>query len=113
LIKGRWHYAAAKLLLRSFAFERLGCNRVRLKTEARNVYSPAAIARLGAVREEGLRAHMVTRAHTVMPDGGVRDTVMLASMAAEWPAVRARLGNFYGDEPSAKRTHRAGMFVIH
>ncbi len=75
----------AKLLLLRYAFEELGCNRVQLKTDARNERSQAAIARLGAVREGVLRAHMV------MPDGWVRDTVMFSVIAAEWPAVRARL----------------------
>jgi RimJ/RimL family protein N-acetyltransferase len=75
----------AKLLLLRHAFEELGCNRVQLKTDGRNERSQAAIARLGAVREGVLRAHMV------MPDGWLRDTVMFSIVAAEWPAVRARL----------------------
>jgi RimJ/RimL family protein N-acetyltransferase len=75
----------AKLLLLRHAFETLGCNRVQLKTDARNERSQAAIARLGAVREGVLRAHMV------MPDGWLRDTVMFSILAPEWPAVRARL----------------------
>lgn len=78
----------AKLLLLRYAFEGLGCNRVQLKTDARNERSQAAIARLGAVREGVLRAHMV------MPDGWVRDSVMFSIVAAEWPAVRARLEGF-------------------
>ena len=45
----------------------------------------AAIARLGAVREGALRAHMV------LPDGWVRDTVMFSIIAAEWPAVKEGL----------------------
>ena len=75
----------AKLLLLRHAFEELGCNRVQLKTDGRNERSQAAIARLGAVREGVLRAHMV------MPDGWLRDTVMFSILAPEWPAVRARL----------------------
>ena len=55
---------------------------------------------------------MVMRARRVMPDCGVRDTVMLASMAAEWPAVRARLGNFCGDEPIGE-AHPPGRNVCH
>ena len=47
--------------------------------------SQAAIARLGAVHEGVLRAHMV------LPDGFVRDTVMFSITATEWPEVRARL----------------------
>ncbi len=74
-----------KLLLLGHAFETLGLNRVQLKTDARNERSQAAIARLGAVREGVLRAHMV------MPDGWVRDSVMFSVVAREWPAVKAGL----------------------
>ena len=75
----------AKFLLLRHAFETLGCGRVQLKTDARNVRSQAAIARLGAVREGVLRSHMV------MPDGFVRDSVMFSIVAAEWPAVKEAL----------------------
>ena len=74
-----------KFLLLGHAFETLGMNRVQLKTDARNERSQAAIARLGAVREGVLRAHMV------MPDGWVRDSVMFSIVASEWPAVKAGL----------------------
>jgi RimJ/RimL family protein N-acetyltransferase len=74
-----------KLLLLRHAFEQLGAGRVQLKTDARNVRSQAAIERLGAQREGVLRAHMV------LWDGFVRDTVMYSIIAAEWPAVQARL----------------------
>jgi RimJ/RimL family protein N-acetyltransferase len=89
--KAAWRTAVnteAKLLLLRHAFEVLGCNRVQLKTDGRNERSQAAIARLGAVREGVLRAHMV------MPDGWLRDTVMFSILAPEWPAVRARLESF-------------------
>lgn len=75
----------AKLLLLAHAFDALGCRRVELKTDALNLRSRAAIARLGAVEEGVLRQHMVTDA------GRVRDTVYFSVLAAEWPAVRARL----------------------
>ena len=74
-----------KFLLLRHAFETLGCNRVQLKTDGRNLRSQAAIARLGAVREGVLRSHML------MPDGWVRDSVMFSIVAAEWPPVKARL----------------------
>lgn len=77
--------AEAKLLMLTHAFEVLGCNRVQLKTDARNVRSQTAIERLGATREGVLRAHMI------MPDGHVRDSVMYSILASEWPAVRVRL----------------------
>lgn len=74
-----------KLLLLQHAFEVLGCGRVQLKTDARNLRSQTAIERLGAKREGVLRQHMV------MPDGFVRDTVMYSLIAEEWPAVKTRL----------------------
>lgn len=74
-----------KLLLLGHAFETLGCLRVQLKTDILNVRSQTAIARLGAVREGVLRAHMRRR------NGTQRDTVMYSIVAEEWPAVKARL----------------------
>jgi RimJ/RimL family protein N-acetyltransferase len=75
----------AKYLQLAHCFERLGCNRVELKTDERNEASRAAIARLGA-REEG-----TFRAHVVMPDGHLRNTVWFSIVAPEWPGVKARL----------------------
>lgn len=75
----------AKYLLLSYCFDTLGCVRVQLKTDARNVRSQKAIERLGAVHEGVLRAHMI------LPDGFIRDTVMYSITAQEWPAVRANL----------------------
>jgi RimJ/RimL family protein N-acetyltransferase len=74
-----------KRLLLAHAFEVLGCERVELVTDVLNTQSRAAILRLGAVEEGILRRHMV------MPDGRIRDSVMHSIIAAEWPAVRARL----------------------
>lgn len=75
----------AKLLQLGHCFEVLGCQRVELKTDIRNLRSRAAIARLGA-REEG-----VLRSHMRRADGSLRDTVMFSIIAAEWPEVRDRL----------------------
>lgn len=77
-----------KYLLLRHAFEALGCGRVQLKTDARNLRSQAAIERIGAKREGVLRRHLV------MPDGHVRDTVMYSILNDEWPAVKARLDNW-------------------
>jgi len=79
-----------KYLLLKHAFEALGCGRVQLKTDARNLRSQAAIERLGAVKEGVLRRHMI------LPDGHVRDTVMYSITAAEWPMVTKRLQAFLG-----------------
>lgn len=74
-----------KFLLLRHAFETLRANRVQLKTDARNLRSQAAIARLGA-KQEG-----VLRAQFVMVDGHLRDSVMYSVIAPEWPEVKARL----------------------
>jgi RimJ/RimL family protein N-acetyltransferase len=74
-----------KLLLIEHAFETLGALRVQLKTDARNVRSQRAIERIGAQREGVLRAHMI------LPDGFVRDSVMYSITSAEWPRVKAAL----------------------
>jgi RimJ/RimL family protein N-acetyltransferase len=91
-----WQRTAAntecKFLLLRHAFEELGALRVQLKTDARNVKSQRAIERIGGVREGVLRAHMV------MPDGFVRDTVMYSITAGEWPEVKKRLEDILGRE---------------
>jgi N-acetyltransferase len=74
-----------KLLLLSHAFDVLGFNRVQLVTDLRNTRSQAAIAKLGAVREGVMRSHMVTRG------GRIRDSVLFAIVAADWPQVKERL----------------------
>jgi len=74
----------SKLLFLTYCFETLGCVRVALKTDGRNVRSQEAIARLGAVREGVLRKHMNVR-------GYQRDTVYFSILENEWPAVKARL----------------------
>jgi RimJ/RimL family protein N-acetyltransferase len=84
-----WQRTAAntecKRLLLEHAFDALGALRVQLKTDARNSKSQRAIERIGGVREGVLRAHMV------MPDGFVRDTVMYSITSAEWPGVKRKL----------------------
>jgi N-acetyltransferase len=74
----------SKYLFLRYCFETLGCVRVALKTDGRNVRSQEAIARLGAVREGTLRRHMNIR-------GYQRDTVYFSILDDEWPAVKARL----------------------
>lgn len=76
--------SACKLLLMDWAFDH-GFGRVQLKTDIRNRRSQAAIAKLGATYEGVLRRYQ-RRA-----DGTVRDTVMYAVTAEEWPEVRERL----------------------
>jgi RimJ/RimL family protein N-acetyltransferase len=87
LARAYWRSPAnteSKLLFLTHCFERLGCVRVALKTDGRNLRSQEAIARLGAVREGVLRRHMQVR-------GYQRDTVYFSILSEEWPAVKARL----------------------
>jgi N-acetyltransferase len=75
----------AKLLMLGHAFERLGCNRVELKTDARNERSRGAMEALPAQFEGILRKHMI------VPGIGVRDSAYYSVIDEEWPAVRANL----------------------
>ena len=74
----------SKYLFLRHCFETLGCVRVALKTDGRNVRSQEAIARLGAAREGVLRRHMRVK-------GYQRDTVYYSILDDVWPAVKARL----------------------
>lgn len=76
---------SAKLLLMAHAFDTLDCNVVGWRTDILNLASQRAIERLGAHKDGVLRCHALRR------DGSIRDTVMYSLLAAEWPAVRARL----------------------
>jgi N-acetyltransferase len=86
----------AKYLLLQHAFENLGCVRVQLKTDARNLRSQRAIERLGATREG------ILRQDTITPDGYLRDSVYFSILDSEWPEVknhlRSRLEKYYQDE---------------
>ena len=75
----------AKLLMLGDAFERLGCRRVELKTDALNERSRAAMEALPAQFEGVHRRHMLVRG------GENRDSAWYSVIAEEWPAVRANL----------------------
>ncbi len=75
----------AKLLMLTHAFETWHVHRVSLMTDARNMRSRAAIARLGA------HADGVLRAQRPATDGGIRDGAAYSILEAEWPAVKAGL----------------------
>ncbi len=75
----------AKLLMLEHAFERLGCLRVELKTDARNERSRGAMAALPAQFEGVHRKQMLVR------DGQRRDSAWYSVIDDEWPAVRANL----------------------
>jgi RimJ/RimL family protein N-acetyltransferase len=75
---------AAKLLMLEHAFD-AGVRRVELITDARNLRSQAAIAKLGAQREGVLRRDRVTWT------GHVRDSVLFSILDIEWPDVKRGL----------------------
>ncbi|HEX4474901.1 MAG TPA: GNAT family protein [Polyangiaceae bacterium] len=75
----------AKVLQLGHCFDAAQAVRVEFKTDARNVRSRAALARIGATEEGTLRSHMICW------DGHRRDSVYFSVIDAEWPSVRARL----------------------
>lgn len=79
-----------KYLLLRHAFEVLGCIRVQLKTDSRNLRSQKAIERIGAAPEGTLRNHMI------LPDGTFRHSVYFSILDSEWPAVKVRLEGLMG-----------------
>ncbi|MDG6900756.1 MAG: GNAT family N-acetyltransferase [Nitrososphaerota archaeon] len=74
-----------KYLLLKHAFEDWGAVRVQLATDANNLHSQRAIAKLGA-KFEG-----ILRNHGIRPDGSVRDAKLYSIIDAEWPRVRSKL----------------------
>jgi RimJ/RimL family protein N-acetyltransferase len=76
---------ACKLLLFSFAFEKISCQVVGLRTDNFNFRSQRAIEALGAKKDGVIRHHAPRR------DGSIRDTVMYSVLRDEWPAVKKHL----------------------
>jgi RimJ/RimL family protein N-acetyltransferase len=88
LASAAWRTGAnveAKLLMLGHAFERVGCIRVELKTDARNERSRRAMEALPA-QFEGIH-----RQHYVLRDGTLRDSAWYSVIDREWPDVRANL----------------------
>jgi N-acetyltransferase len=81
---------ATKLALLTHAFEVLHATRVQLQTDARNIASQSAIARIGGVQEGTLRKHKT------YPNGFVRDTVVFSIIDDEWPVVQKQLERMLG-----------------
>jgi RimJ/RimL family protein N-acetyltransferase len=84
----------AKYLMLTHAFEKLGCVRVELKTDALNTASRNAIKRIGG-KEEG-----ILRKHTWMWSDRYRDTVYYGILDEEWPEVKAHLQMLLASRPS-------------
>ena len=74
-----------KLLLLWHCFEHCGLGRVKIRTDAINLRSQAAIAKLGATREG------VARRHIKRADGTWRDSVVYSVIIDDWPQVKAGL----------------------
>ena len=74
-----------KLLLFEYAFEKLSCKVVGLRTDNFNFRSQRAIEALGAKKDGVIRHHWPRR------DGTVRDSVMYSVLANEWPDVKRHL----------------------
>ena len=80
----------AKLLMLNHAFEVWKVLRVCFHTDARNQRSRAALERIGG------KCEGILRAHRMAADYIPRDSVRYSIVAAEWPAVKARLVQFVG-----------------
>jgi RimJ/RimL family protein N-acetyltransferase len=76
---------SCKFLLLGFGFEKLGLNRIELKTSTLNRKSQGAMFKIGAVIEGILRRHMITE------NGTVRDTVYFSFIREEWPGIRQNI----------------------
>jgi RimJ/RimL family protein N-acetyltransferase len=74
-----------KFLMLQYAFEKLNCIAIELRTDILNIVSRRAIERLGA-KEDG-----ILRNHKIMRNGRIRDTVCYSITQSEWPLVKERL----------------------
>jgi|SRR6266542_354774 len=77
--------AEVRLLSLTYAFARLGVNRVELITDPFNLSSRAAMKILGAVEEGVIRNHLIYK------DGRIRDSVVFSIIPSDWPGVQRRL----------------------
>ena len=75
----------AKLLMLQYAFEKLTCIAVEIRTDVLNTVSRQAIQRLG-FKQDGILRH-----HKIMRDGRIRDTVCYSIIKPEWKQVKENL----------------------
>lgn len=68
-----------------YAFEKLNCIAVEIRTDVLNDVSRKAIERLGA-RQDG-----ILRNHKIMRDNRIRNTVCYSITQDEWPGVLKNL----------------------
>ena len=74
-----------KFLMLQYAFEKLKCIAIEIRTDVLNTISRKAIERLGA-EEDG-----ILRNHKIMRNGRIRDTVCYSIIQSEWPLLKERL----------------------
>ncbi len=75
----------AKFLMLQYAFEKLACIAVEIRTDVLNTVSRQAIQRLGA-KQDGILRH-----HKIMRDGRIKDTVCYSIIKPEWKQVKENL----------------------
>jgi len=75
----------SKLLLLTYAFEKMNFNRIEMFTDFLNHNSRKAIVRLG-LKQEG-----ILRNHLIMPNGRIRDSILFSIIANEWLGVKESL----------------------
>lgn len=82
---GKGHNTECKLLLLTYAFERLKCIRVQLKTSDKNIRSQTAIKKIGGKLEGTLRNERILYNSTK------RNSVMFSIIDEEWSQVKENL----------------------
>jgi len=71
-----------KFLMLTYAFEKLGMERVEIKTDNLNIRAKRALTKIGATPEGVLRSHMETHDHRR------RDSVYYSILKQEWPSIK-------------------------
>jgi N-acetyltransferase len=74
-----------KFLMLQYAFEKLGCIAIEIRTDVLDTISRKAIERLGAKED------WILRNHKIMRNGRIRDTVCYSIIQSEWPLVNENL----------------------
>ncbi len=87
-----WHKTCvnteAKLLMLTYAFESLGCQRVAFKVDSLNFNSQRAVKRIGGKFEGEVRNYML------LPDGRKRDYHSYSIIDSEWVNVKKTLHGY-------------------
>jgi len=75
---------AIKYLMLTYIFDKLGFERVEVKTDVLNLKARKALIRIG-FKEEG-----VMRSHTLMTHGRRRDTIYYSILKSEWAEIKMK-----------------------